>query len=122
MMVLAGAAAVIGVSALAATPLTTSAVGLALPVKVVITILLIAPAGFLMGIPFPSGLSRLEKWHSPSVRWAWSLNAASSVLGSAAAIFLALYTGLGNTLLIGAALYVVALAVVKATPRGASSA
>lgn len=121
MMVLAGAAAVIGVSALAATPLTTSAVGLALPVKVVITILLIAPAGFLMGIPFPSGLSRLEKWHSPSVRWAWSLNAASSVLGSAAAIFLALYTGLGNTLLIGAALYVVALAVVKATPRGASA-
>lgn len=122
MAVLAGAAAVIGISSVAATPLTTSAVGLALPVKVVITILLIAPAGFLMGIPFPSGLSRLEKWHSPSVRWAWSLNAASSVLGSAMAIFLALYAGLGNTLLIGAALYLLALVVVKATPRGASTA
>lgn len=122
MLVLAAAAAVIGISALVATPLTTSAVGLPMPVKVIITILLIAPAGFLMGIPFPSGLSRLEKWHSPSVRWAWSLNAASSVLGSAAAIFLALYTGLGNTLLIGAGLYILALLVVKVTPRGASAA
>jgi hypothetical protein len=112
---------VIAISAMAATPLTTSAVGLSLPVKVVITILLIAPAGFLMGIPFPSGLTRLEKWHSPSVRWAWSLNAASSVLGSAAAILLALYAGLGNTLLIGAALYLLALVAVKATPRGASA-
>lgn len=122
MLVLAAAAVVIGISALVATPLTTSAVGLPMPVKVIITILLIAPAGFLMGIPFPSGLSRLEKWHSPSVRWAWSLNAASSVLGSAAAIFLALYTGLGNTLLIGAGLYILALLVVKVTPRGPSAA
>ncbi|HNY40415.1 MAG TPA: hypothetical protein PKJ41_08465 [Bryobacteraceae bacterium] len=121
MTVLAAAAVVIALSAEVATPLTTSAVGLALPVKVILTILLIAPAGFLMGIPFPSGLSRLEKWHSPSVRWAWSLNAASSVLGSAGAIFLALYAGLGNTLLIGAGLYVLALIAVKVTPRGASA-
>jgi SAM-dependent methyltransferase len=122
MAVLAAAAAVVALSALIATPLTTKAVGLALPLKVVTTILLIAPAGFLMGIPFPSGLSRLEKWHSPSVRWAWSLNAASSVLGSAAAILLALYLGLSNTLLIGAGLYVVALLVVRLTPRGSAAA
>jgi hypothetical protein len=43
------------------------------------------------------------------------------VLGSAAAILLALYAGLGNTLLIGAALYLLALVAVKATPRGASA-
>jgi hypothetical protein len=42
-----------------------------------ITALAIAPAAFLMGMPFPSGLRRLEQRHSPSVRWAWSLNAAS---------------------------------------------
>ena len=46
------------------------------------TALAIAPAAFLMGMPFPSGLRRLEERHSPSVRWAWSLNAAASVLGS----------------------------------------
>jgi hypothetical protein len=40
-----------------------------------------------------------------AVRWALSINAASSVLGSAAAIFLAIYLGLQTTLMIGGALY-----------------
>jgi len=39
------------------------------------------------------------------VRWAWALNAASSVLGSTGAIFFALYLGLRTTILIGACLY-----------------
>ena len=66
-----------------------------------------------MGMPFPSGLARLERWHKPSVRWAWSLNAASSVLGSAMSIFLALYLGLRETLLVGAVLYLGAMVVLK---------
>ena len=70
-----------------------------------------------MGMPFPSGLRRLEKRHAPSVRWAWSLNAAASVLGSASAIFLAIYIGLRSTLLVGAALYLCALLVILATRR-----
>jgi hypothetical protein len=40
------------------------------------------------------------------------LNAAASVLGSAGAIFLAIYLGLRVTLLIGGAMYLGALAVV----------
>ena len=40
----------------------------------------------------------------PSVRWAWSLNAAASVLGSVGALVLALYLGLVGTLLVGGAL------------------
>ena len=47
-----------------------------------------------MGIPFPTGLRLLEQRHKPSVRWAWSLNAAASVLGSVGALVLALYLGL----------------------------
>jgi hypothetical protein len=68
-----------------------------------------------MGMPFPSGLRRLERWHSASVRWAWSLNAAASVLGSAGAIVLAIYFGLQATLLAGGSLYLVAIVVVLAT-------
>lgn len=77
-----------------------------LPVKALVTALLIAPAAFAMGMPFPSGLIRLEKLHPASVRWAWALNAASSVLGSASAIFLAIYLGLRETLLIGGLMYI----------------
>jgi hypothetical protein len=76
---------------------------------------MIAPAGFLMGIPFPTGLRRLEKRHAPSVRWAWSLNAAASVLGSVGAIVLAIYLGLRATLLIGGALYLCALLSIRVT-------
>ena len=83
-----------------------------------ITALAIAPAAFLMGMPFPSGLRRLEERHSPSVRWAWSLNAAASVLGSGGAIVLAIYTGLRATLLFGGGLYLVALIVILATASG----
>ena len=70
-----------------------------------------------MGMPFPSGLRRLERLHSPSIRWAWSLNAATSVLGSGGALFLGIYLGLFATLLIGGALYLVALALVLATRK-----
>jgi hypothetical protein len=59
-------------------------------------------------MPFPTGLSHLEKLHAPSVRWAWALNAASSVLGSASAIFLAIYIGLRATLIAGGCCYLIA--------------
>jgi hypothetical protein len=92
--------------------LLTALVWLPLALKVLITVLLIAPLGFLMGIPFPSGLDRLEKWHPPSVRWAWSLNAAASVLGSVGALVCGIYLGLVQTVIIGGLFYVAALAVV----------
>jgi spermidine synthase len=101
--------------AFGASPLTHAAATWPLPAKMLITVLAIAPAAFLMGMPFPTGLRRLEQRHPPSVRWAWSLNAAASVLGSAGAIFLAIYIGLRATLLVGSALYLCALLVVLAT-------
>lgn len=66
-----------------------------------------------MGMPFPTGLTRLELRYPQAVRWAWALNAASSVMGSAGAIFLAIYLGLRTTLLIGGGLYLVALLVAR---------
>ena len=119
--VLASIAVLVGALALLSTPLVTAAAGWPLPAKVLLTTLAVAPAAFLMGMPFPSGLRRLEKRHAPSVRWAWSINAAASVLGSASAIFLAIYIGLRATLLIGAAMYLCALLVILATPGARTS-
>jgi hypothetical protein len=113
--VLAGVAALVAILAFAATPLVTAAAGWSLQAKIILTTLAVAPAAFLMGMPFPSGLRRLEQRHAPSIRWAWSLNAAASVLGSASAIFLAIYIGLRSTLLVGAALYLCALILILVT-------
>src|SRR5262249_18040883 len=96
--VLIAVAALITVLSIVVTPVLNAAVGWPMAARVALTLALIAPPAFAMGIPFPSGLTRLERWHSPSVRWAWSINAAASVLGSAMAMFLALYLGLWQTL------------------------
>jgi hypothetical protein len=93
-----------------------------LPAKMAATVLLIAPLGFLMGMPFPAGLRRLEQWHAPSVRWAWSLNAAASVLGSVGSLMCCIYLGLVQTLIAGGLLYVAALAVFSRVRIGGSDA
>jgi hypothetical protein len=113
---LAGVAILIGLLAVDVSVILPRAIQLPLPWKVIMSAVLIFPAGFLMGMPFPVGLARLEKWHSASVRWAWSLNAAASVLGSVASLVLAIYLGLVQTLLIGGALYLAALAAVAVNP------
>ena len=110
-------AVLIAALAAGAGPAVSAAAAWPMAAKIALTAAMIAPAAFLMGMPFPSGLRRLEQRHAPSVRWAWSLNAASSVLGSAGAIFLAIYLGLRATLLIGGALYLCAMLVILATAR-----
>jgi predicted membrane-bound spermidine synthase len=90
-------------------------VWLPFPLKVLLTVAMIAPLGFVMGMPFPVALQRLEAWHAPSVRWAWSLNAASSVLGSVGALVCAIYMGLVQTMIMGGLFYLAALAVIART-------
>lgn len=110
---LIGVAAMVTLLSLALAPAIDAGAALPLPLKVAITCLLIAPCGFLMGIPFPAGLKLLESWHAPSIRWAWSLNSAASVLGSCGAVLLALHLGFRNTLLVGAGMYLLALAALR---------
>lgn len=99
-------------------PVTEGGVALPFAVKVLISVAMIAPIGFAMGMPFPTGLSLLEKIMPASIRWAWAINAASSVMGSAAAIFLAIYFGLQITLIVGGLLYAAAWASVLWSPLG----
>jgi spermidine synthase len=92
-------------------------IGLPFAAKLLMSALLLVPLGFVMGMPFPSGLRALTSSGStaPSrsrhgaVEWAWAMNAASSVLGSVLAIVVAIQFGLTATLACGAAAYVVAL-------------
>jgi len=120
--VLIGVAATVSALAYLAAPVSEYGVGWPLPLKALVTVCLIAPAGFLMGIPFPTGLTRLQKRYPEAVRWAWALNAAASVLGSVAAICLAIYIGLRATVLTGALLYLCALSVVWLRTRTSPAA
>jgi hypothetical protein len=110
------------VLAIAVSALLGSLVGLPMAAKIVLTVVFIAPLGFLMGMPFPTALARLEAWHAPSVRWAWSLNAAASVLGSVGALVCSIYLGLVQTLIVGAIFYLAALAVIARMHASESAA
>ena len=93
--------------------LLSAAIGLPFAIKLLISALVLAPLGFLMGMPFPTGL-RLVK----TVEWAWALNAAASVLGSVMAMIIAIHFGLTVTLLCAAVAYLLA-AVCSRTWRSA---
>ncbi len=121
-MVLAGVAAVVTILASSVGVVLTSLVGLPVELKILFSVLMISPAGFLMGMPFPIGLARLEAWQKPALRWAWSLNAASSVLGSVGALVCAIYLGLMQTLLVGGLLYIGALCVFLLSRQNHASA
>jgi hypothetical protein len=79
-------------------------------------ILMLAPVGLLMGMPFPSGLHRLGLDFSHRMPWAFAVNGAASVVASVLAQTVALSGGFTWVLLIGSACYAGACAVARA-PR-----
>lgn len=73
--------------------------------KLLISGAVLVPLGFLMGMPFPTGLRLVD-----TVEWAWALNASASVLGSVMAMVIAIHFGLTVTLACSALAYLLAAA------------
>jgi hypothetical protein len=93
-------------------------VGWPLVAKFLVSGALLAPVGFLMGMPFPTGLRSLENTEAGAIEWAWAMNAAASVLGSVLAMVIAVHFGLAVTLASGAAAYLAAMIMVGALQSG----
>jgi hypothetical protein len=104
--------------------------------RLVVSGMLLIPLGFVMGMPFPTGLRALaghpafEVLGGPTeagsarvdnaVEWAWAMNAAASVLGSVLAMVIAIQFGLTVTLACGVAAYVLGLLLLPTLrPQGA---
>lgn len=104
------------------TPIVHAAATWPMIARISLVVALIVPPAFFMGMPLPSGLQRLQEWHAPSLRWAWSLDATARVMGSVGSVVLAIYVGLRGTLLMGAAMYLLALGVLLWTGRDSEGA
>jgi hypothetical protein len=104
-------------------------VGLGFNSRLMVSGVLLIPLGFLMGMPFPTGLRALASrpvhdighpitansmTEDNAVEWAWAMNAAASVLGSVLAMVIAIQFGLTMTLACGLIAYVLALALLPA--------
>ena len=61
--------------------------------KIAVSLLLIAPLGFFMGLPFPLALVRVAAVRPGLVPWAWGINGCASVLSVILAILLAMSLG-----------------------------
>jgi hypothetical protein len=94
-------------------PIVQAAIKWSLGVRIGLAILLMVPAGLLMGLPLPSGMRLLAASQPQLVPWAWGMNGALSVLGAILAVFIAMNWGFSVTLACGAAVYACAAALIS---------
>jgi hypothetical protein len=78
--------------------------------KIMISMALIAPLAFAMGMPFPVGLARVAERDRPRVPWAWGINACASVVAAIVATLVAIHVGFTAVVLVAIVLYVLAAA------------
>ncbi len=94
-------------------PLLNAALGLPLVVKILLSVLFIAPAAFCLGIPFPTGLDSLSTNRRSLLPWAWGMNGALSVTGSVLTRIVSISTGFVVVLVCVIAIYLIVALVFK---------
>jgi hypothetical protein len=86
-------------------PLLDQAESGGLLLRVGVCLLVIVPAGALMGFMFPTGMRLAGEIDARITPWLWALNGAAGVFASGAAVLLSIATSLNVSLWTGAALY-----------------
>ena len=102
-------------------PIFYGMVGLARPIRIVLAVVLMAPLAMVMGMPMPIGIRLLARNAPEIIPWAWGVNGATSVMGSVAALVIAIMTGFNQALMIGAGLYLLALFLITRTRASAET-
>ncbi|HYA86352.1 MAG TPA: hypothetical protein VEI57_04685 [Nitrospirota bacterium] len=81
--------------------------------RIILTSVVVMPAGILMGIPFPLGISLTGAADPDLIPWAWAVNGCLSVIAPILAVMLALSAGYHIVLLTGAMAYLLAFWVMR---------
>jgi len=89
-------------------PLCDSLMTLPLTLRVLVSILLIAPLGYCMGMPFPLGLERVGAGMPGFIPWAWGINGCASVVSAVMASLLAIQFGFTVVIISALLLYLAA--------------
>jgi hypothetical protein len=80
-------------------------IGLTDAVRITVSLMLIAPLAFFMGMPFPLGLRRTAQDATDFVPWAWGINGFASVVSAALATLLAVEFGFSAVIVVALLLY-----------------
>ncbi|MFT3768873.1 MAG: hypothetical protein QM820_25805 [Minicystis sp.] len=99
-------------------PVFAATLGLDFPVRVILSVLLLAPAGFLMGFPFAAGMTAFGDAHKP---WFWAMNGSASVLASVCSLAVSMSFGFTRAAVVGAGFYLIAYLLFVWQTRSASA-
>ncbi len=83
--------------------------GMPIMVRILISLALLAPLAFAMGIPFPLGLAKLAQLEPGLVPWVWGVNGCASVLSAVVATLFAIHYGFTAVIMLALILYIVSL-------------
>jgi Spermine/spermidine synthase domain len=90
-------------------PLLASLIRQPFAVRVLISVLAIAPFGLLLGAAMPIGLHRFQALFPTALPYAWAVNGLASVVASVLGVAIALFLGFRVTTLVAAVCYAAAL-------------
>ncbi|UCH73486.1 MAG: hypothetical protein JSU82_14235 [Rhodospirillales bacterium] len=76
-----------------------------LSVRALASVVIIFPAGLLMGFAFPAGMRIIAAYSRKPTPWFWGINGASGVLASIFAVGCSIAFGIGSTMALGALCY-----------------
>ena len=122
-LILVGIAALLVSYAFVLAPVLDWIGGLAYPLRLLLSVGVVAPPAFLMGFPMATGmgwLARLDKEHM--FVWAWGINGCFSVVGAAAMPIIATSFGLSMVLDVSSVAYLLAVPAFFALLRPAEPA
>ena len=106
----AGIAGISALYLLLLPPLFGLFIGAADGLRILLSVLLIAPLAFFMGMPFPLGLRQVAEQAPEFVPWAWGINGFASVVSAVLATLLAIHFGFTAVIVLAIVLYVAAAA------------
>jgi hypothetical protein len=92
------------------------------PVRIAISVAILLPIGFFMGMAFPIGMGRALR-EAPSIApWLWGINGAASVCASVLVVVIAIGAGISTAFWVGVVCYIVALgSLIRGAPRARPS-
>jgi len=78
--------------------------------RIIYSFAVMAFIGFVLGMPFPTGLSMLTTKMKEKAPWLWGVNGATSVVSSVLAVTISIFYGISTTFWTGFSFYLLAFA------------
>jgi spermidine synthase len=83
-------------------------------VRIVVSLVVVMPVGFLMGFAFPTGMALVNRVDSNPAPWFWGINGATGVLASVLAVMISMAFGINVTMFAAGLCYLAVIPTARA--------